>query len=580
MRQGRNVGVSVIKVENLSVAFDGTEVVKNVNLELRDGEILGVVGESGSGKSVTALTLMGLVSDAARVTSGRILFDGVVLREAGKPLDKALYRRYQGAEMSMVFQEPMTSLNPTQKAGRQVEEMLRLHTDLAGEEIRKRVLETFEAVGLREAEKVYQSYPHQLSGGMRQRVMIAMAVILHPDLVVADEPTTALDVTIQNQIMELLRQINEKEQNAMLFITHDLNLARRICHRVAVMKDGRVVEQGRTEEIFCNPREEYTRNLMEAVPSRLKKRTSVMEKLYPGRRSEQGEPVAEQVAAVPGQGETEAEQGAAGTESNKAGARPGKTETGPKEIPVALRVRDLSVFYRDGGNSPFARKKLHCVVEGAAFDLHKGESLGLVGESGCGKTSLSKAILGMNRNVTGEILHDTIRPQMIFQDPYSSLNPTKTVGWLLQEPLRAAGVLDKSLEMSKADRETAAYDMLHRVGMEDKYFHRKPSQLSGGQRQRVSIGQALITRPGLIVADEPVSALDVTIQAQIMELMQGLQEEMQLSYLFISHDINVVYKMCDRIMVMKEGRIIEIGETEELFADPKQAYTRKLLGDG
>lgn len=580
MRQGRNVGVSVIKVENLSVAFDGTEVVKNVNLELRDGEILGVVGESGSGKSVTALTLMGLVSDAARVTSGRILFDGVVLREAGKPLDKALYRRYQGAEMSMVFQEPMTSLNPTQKAGRQVEEVLRLHTDLAGEEIRKRVLETFEAVGLREAEKVYQSYPHQLSGGMRQRVMIAMAVILHPDLVVADEPTTALDVTIQNQIMELLRQINEKEQNAMLFITHDLNLARRICHRVAVMKDGRVVEQGRTEEIFCNPREEYTRNLMEAVPSRLKKRMSVMEKLYPGRRSEQGEPVAEQVAAVPGQGETEAEQGAAGTESNKAGARPGKTETGPKEIPVALRVRDLSVFYRDGGNSPFARKKLHCVVEGAAFDLYKGESLGLVGESGCGKTSLSKAILGMNRNVTGEILHDTIRPQMIFQDPYSSLNPTKTVGWLLQEPLRAAGVLDKSLEMSKADRETAAYDMLHRVGMEDKYFHRKPSQLSGGQRQRVSIGQALITRPGLIVADEPVSALDVTIQAQIMELMQGLQEEMQLSYLFISHDINVVYKMCDRIMVMKEGRIIEIGETEELFADPKQAYTRKLLGDG
>lgn len=580
MRQGRNVGVSVIKVENLSVAFDGTEVVKNVNLELRDGEILGVVGESGSGKSVTALTLMGLVSDAARVTSGRILFDGVVLREAGKPLDKALYRRYQGAEMSMVFQEPMTSLNPTQKAGRQVEEVLRLHTDLAGEEIRKRVLETFEAVGLREAEKVYQSYPYQLSGGMRQRVMIAMAVILHPDLVVADEPTTALDVTIQNQIMELLRQINEKEQNAMLFITHDLNLARRICHRVAVMKDGRVVEQGRTEEIFCNPREEYTRNLMEAVPSRLKKRTSVMEKLYPGRRSEQGEPVAEQVAAVPGQGETEAEQGAAGTESNKAGARPGKTETGPKEIPVALRVRDLSVFYRDGGNSPFVRKKLHCVVEGAAFDLYKGESLGLVGESGCGKTSLSKAILGMNRNVTGEILHDTIRPQMIFQDPYSSLNPTKTVGWLLQEPLRAAGVLDKSLEMSKADRETAAYDMLHRVGMEDKYFHRKPSQLSGGQRQRVSIGQALITRPGLIVADEPVSALDVTIQAQIMELMQGLQEEMQLSYLFISHDINVVYKMCDRIMVMKEGRIIEIGETEELFADPKQAYTRKLLGDG
>lgn len=534
----------MIRIENLSVAFDGTEVVKNVNLELKDGEILGVVGESGSGKSVTALTLMGLVADTARVTSGRILFDDVVLREAEKPLDKALYRKYQGAEMSMVFQEPMTSLNPTQRVGRQVEEMLRLHTDFSRDEIREKVLETFEAVGLRDVKKVYESYPHQLSGGMRQRVMIAMAIILHPDLVVADEPTTALDVTIQNQIIELLRQINEKEQNAMLFITHDLNLARQICHRVAVMKDGRVVEQGRTEDIFCNPREEYTKNLIEAVPSRLKKRISVMEKLYPGRK---------------------AEQSGAGAE--------------PSEMPVVAQVRNLSVFYRDGGNSLFARKKQQCVVENAAFEIYKGESLGLVGESGCGKTSLSKAILGMNRNITGSILHETVRPQMIFQDPYSSLNPAKTVGWLLQEPLRAAGALDKSLEMTKSDMEAAAYDMLRRVGMEDKYFHRKPSQLSGGQRQRVSIGQALITRPGLIVADEPVSALDVTIQAQIMELMQKLQEEMQLSYLFISHDINVVYKMCDRIMVMKEGKIIEIGETEELFADPKQEYTKNLLGN-
>lgn len=556
----------MIKIENLSVAFDGTEVVKNVNLELKDGEILGVVGESGSGKSVTALTLMGLVADTARVTSGRILFDNVVLREAEKPLDKALYRKYQGAEMSMVFQEPMTSLNPTQRVGRQVEEMLRLHTDFSGDEIREKVLETFEAVGLRDVKKVYESYPHQLSGGMRQRVMIAMAIILHPDLVVADEPTTALDVTIQNQIIELLRQINEKEQNAMLFITHDLNLARQICHRVAVMKDGRVVEQGRTEDIFCNPREEYTKNLIEAVPSRLKKRVSVMEKLYPGRRVCQG-------GTEPGQRGAGAEAGKAGTGRSEAGVEPSVT-------PVVAQVCNLSVFYRDGGNSLFARKKQQCVVENAEFEIYKGESLGLVGESGCGKTSLSKAILGMNRNITGKILHETVRPQMIFQDPYSSLNPAKTVGWLLQEPLRAAGALDRSLEMTKPDMEAAAYDMLRRVGMEDKYFHRKPSQLSGGQRQRVSIGQALITRPGLIVADEPVSALDVTIQAQIMELMQKLQEEMQLSYLFISHDINVVYKMCDRIMVMKEGKIIEIGETEELFANPKQEYTKNLLGNG
>lgn len=532
----------MIKIENLSVAFDGTEVVKNVNLELADGEIVGVVGESGSGKSVTALTLMGLVADTAQITSGRILFDDIVLREAGKPLDKALYRKYQGAEMSMVFQEPMTSLNPTQKVGRQVEEMLRLHTDFTKEKIRARVLETFEAVGLKSVEAVYDSYPHQLSGGMRQRVMIAMAIILHPDLVVADEPTTALDVTIQNQIIELLREINTKEQNAMLFITHDLNLARRICHRIAVMKDGCVVELGKTEDIFEHPRQEYTKNLIEAVPSRLKRRVSAMKRPFADNSQEKD------------------------------------IDTVDTKLSSVLQVRDLSVFYRDGGNSLFARKKRRCVVEGADFDIYKGESLGLVGESGCGKTSLSKAILGMNNDLTGQVIHNSVRPQMIFQDPYSSLNPSKTIGWLLQEPLRAAGALDKSLAMTKGDMEAAAYDMLHRVGMEDKYFHRKPSQLSGGQRQRISIGQALITGPGLIVADEPVSALDATIQAQIMELMQKLQQEMQLSYLFISHDINVVYKMCDRIMVMKEGRIIEIGETEELFSHPQQEYTKQLLG--
>ena len=538
----------MIKIENLSVAFEGTEVVKNVTLELKDGEILGVVGESGSGKSVTALTMMGLVSETAQITSGRILFDDVVLREAGKPLDKALYRKYQGAEMSMVFQEPMTSLNPTLRVGKQVEEMLRLHTDLTGEEIRTRVLETFEAVGLKKVKEVYASYPHQLSGGMRQRVMIAMAVILHPDLIVADEPTTALDVTIQNQIMELLREINEKEQNAMLFITHDLNLARRICHRVAVMKDGCVVEQGRTADIFEHPKEEYTRKLIEAVPSRLKKRVSVMERLYPERYGEK-----------PGEKNEE------------------NSEEREKGIPKIAAVQDLSVYYRDGNRNPFSKKKQHCVVEGASFDIYKGESLGLVGESGCGKTSLSKAILGMNPLISGEIKLETIRPQMIFQDPYSSLNPTKTIGWLLEEPLRAVGKLDESLAMTAEDRRAAAYDMLHKVGLEDKYFGRKPSQLSGGQRQRISIGQALITGPGLIVADEPVSALDVTIQAQIMELMQKLQEEMQLSYLFISHDINVVYKMCDRIMVMKEGKIVEIGGTEEIFSNPRQEYTKTLL---
>lgn len=513
----------MIKIDHLSVAFDGTEVVKNVTIEIGDGEIVGVVGESGSGKSVTALTLMGLVAEDAVLTSGRILFDDVVLAEAGKMRDKALYQKYQGDEMTMIFQEPMTSLNPTKRVGAQVEEVLKLHTKLSKEEMKEKVLKTFASVGLKDTKKVYDSYPHQLSGGMRQRVMIAMAIILKPKLLVADEPTTALDVTIQNQIIALLKEINEKQKNAMLFITHDLNLARRLCHRIVVMKDGCIVEQGETKQIYEAPKEAYTRRLMEAVPSRIQKK----------------------VPRVSGE-----------------------------EI---LRVEHLDVYYPAGSNSLFARKEKNHVVKDAGFTLHKGEVLGLVGESGCGKTSLSKAILGMNRDVTGVISHDTVRPQMIFQDPYSSLNPTKTIGWLLEEPLRAAGKLDKSLAMTKEDRKTMVYEMLKKIGLKESFYDRKPSQLSGGQRQRVSIGQALITKPGFIVADEPVSALDVTIQAQIMELMQQFQEEMQLSYLFISHDINVVYRMCDRVMVMKDGQIIETGDTQEIFDHPKEEYTKLLL---
>ncbi len=523
----------MIRIENLSVAFDGTEVVKNVDLSIADGEILGVVGESGSGKSVTALTLMGLVAKTADITSGRILYDDTVLAEAGKPRNKELLRSFQGDQMSMVFQEPMTSLNPTIRVGKQVEEMLILHKpEKMPEQRREAVLAALASVGLKDVENVYTSYPHQLSGGMRQRVMIAMAVILHPGLVIADEPTTALDVRIQNQIITLLGEINKQEKNAMIFITHDLNLARRLCDRIAVMQRGRVVEIGDTETIFTAPKEEYTKMLMNAVPSRLKPRASIRERL-----------------------------------SDKI----------DRADDCILEVRDLNVYYKDGSNSLFAGNRRHRVVENATFDLRRGEVLGLVGESGCGKTSLSKALLGMNKDIEGTVIHHSNNPQMIFQDPYSSLNPTKTIGWLLQEPLRAMERMNKSTAMTEADRKAAAYEMLRKVGMGEEYFDRRPSQLSGGQRQRISIAQALITRPGFVVADEPVSALDVTIQAQIMELMQKLQEEMQLSYLFISHDINVVYQMSDRIMVMKDGKIIEIGETEEIFNHPREDYTKLLL---
>lgn len=561
----------MIRVKNLSVKFDGPEVVKNVSFEIGDGEILGVVGESGSGKSVTALTLMGLVSDSAQVTSGKVYYDDQVLLEAGKPRDNALYREYQGMKMSMVFQEPMTSLNPTMKIGAQVEEVLFLHEkrepdgkgaaksrkgnpekETLSDRMKKRkeekeqrkqsVLEALRSVGLHEAERVYDCYPHQLSGGMRQRVMIAMAVILHPGLIVADEPTTALDVTVQNQIIDLLKKINQEQKNSLLFITHDLNLARTLCDRILVMQDGHIVEAGETEEIFSDPRGEYTKKLISAVPGRTGKKKAVQS----------------------------CREGRAGSQNDHETMAPAKAKP-------LVEVRDLNVYYQENANSLFGRAVKKCVVHHADFDVYEGEILGLVGESGCGKTSLSKAILGLNKMVEGSVTHYSGSPQMVFQDPYSSLNPSKTVGWLLQEPLRAQGILDPSKAMTEKDYEAMAYDMLHKVGLKEKYFTRRPSQLSGGQRQRISIGQALITRPGLVIADEPVSALDVTIQAQILDLIRGLQEELRTAFLFISHDINVIYQVSDRIMVMKDGKILEIGETEEIFRHPRDPYTKELL---
>ena len=509
----------IVQIEDLSVSFDGMEVVKHVNIEVNSGEIVGIVGESGSGKSITSLTLMGLLSKQAQVTSGKIIVDGEVLREADRPFDERLYRRFQGSRMSMIFQEPMTSLNPTKKAGVQVDEIVRLHTDLEKEKRYEKVLETFQAVGLKDAKKVYDSYPHQLSGGMRQRVMIAMAVILHPDLIIADEPTTALDVTIQTQIVELLKDINKSEQNAMLFITHDLNLARRICHKVVVMKDGVVVEADETEKIFMHPKEAYTRNLIEAVPSRLKPRVSV------------------------------------------------KKESNTK----VLTVKDLSVYYEDRSNSIFKKKEKQYAVEHVSFDVYEGESLGLVGESGCGKTSLSKAILGMQEHMSGEVSCHVSRPQMIFQDPYSSLNPRKHIYEILAAPMLYHGISDKQTV------EKDVKELLEMVGMPQSALGRYPHEFSGGQRQRIGIARALSLKPEFIVCDEPVSALDVSVQAQILNLLKSLQNELQLTLLFIGHGLGAVHYVSDRIAVMQNGRIVELGDAREVFHHPQQEYTKMLL---
>ena len=528
----------MIRIDNLTISFLGKTAVNDVSLEIRPGEILGLVGESGSGKSVTALSLMGLMSDEAEVLKGKVTFGDKVLLEAGKTPDERLLRSYRGSRISMVFQEPMTSLNPTMKVGYQVSEQLLLHAKEKYPTVadrKKCVVEAFESVGLNECEALYDKYPHQLSGGMRQRVMIAMAVILHPELIICDEPTTALDVTIQNQIVRLLKEINGREKNSMIFITHDLNLARRICDRILVMKDGCIVEQGDTESIFTAPKTEYAKKLIAAVP---------------GRKSQKAK--------------------SAPTKEKGAGVS-------YKDSTSILTVKDLDVFYKERSKKLFGKSIHRKVVSGAEFDIYEGETLGLVGESGCGKSSLCKAILGINKDITGQVVNRTVRPQMVFQDPYSSLNPARTIGWQLEEPLFSMDILEKEIKTNKAWRKEQAIEMLRRVGLDESYYDRMPSQLSGGQRQRVSIAQALITKPKLIFADEPVSALDVTIQDQVLDLLKSLQEEYKIAYLFISHDINVIYRVSDRIMVMKDGKILEIGDKESIFENPQNPYTKELL---
>lgn len=510
--------MDLLTVRNLNIEFcdtvPPTKAADGVSFSLKEGEILGIVGESGSGKTQTALSILRLLKDQAAVSSGEIWYRGRNLLDSGR---KELYG-IRGKEIGMIFQEPMTSLNPVMTIGEQLEEGLKLHTKDTAQTRRKKVLDLMREVELPQPESLYGKYPHQLSGGMRQRVMIAAALTVDPALLIADEPTTALDVTIQAQILKLLRRINETRGTAILFISHDLGVIRYLCSRVIVMNRGRIVESGPVLQILEHPKEPYTRKLMEAIPGREK-----------SLRQEQ--------------------KAAAGWEKKE-------------ERPV-LEVNRVSASYHEGKHGKEVLKEI-------SFQIRENEILGLVGESGCGKSTLSKVLLGFVRADSGTILHHTERPQMIFQDPYSSLNPGKKVSWILEEPLRMQKV-------PKAERRRRVLEMAEKVGLTPEQIDRYPGELSGGQRQRVSIGTALIQGSRFLIADEPVSALDVTIQKQIMELILKLQKELSLSVLFISHDLNVIYQMCDRVMVMKDGRIVEQKETEELFAHPEAEYTKELL---
>ncbi|MFN3579536.1 MAG: ABC transporter ATP-binding protein [Pseudomonas sp.] len=521
----------LIRIDNLSVAFrsktEEVMAVREVSLEIRPGETLALVGESGSGKSVTAHSILRLLPyPQAHHPTGRILYKGEDLLLAK---EKRL-RQVRGNRISMIFQEPMSSLNPLHTVERQINEVLFLHKGLDKKAARARTLELLELVGIPEPAKRLSAYPHELSGGQRQRVMIAMALANEPELLIADEPTTALDVTVQLKILELLKSLQEKLGMALLLISHDLNLVRRIAHRVCVMYQGCVVEENDCATLFADPRHEYTQRLIAADPS--------------------GDPV-----------------------------------TVEADAPVIMRAEQLRIWF------PIKQGVLRRTVDhvkavtDASFTLKKGHTLGIVGESGSGKTTLGLALLRLvesqgliecNGQRLDGLSQDAVRPmrrqfQVVFQDPFGSLSPRMSVAQIISEGLEIHRIGDEQ------EREQMVIQALQEVGLDPTSRHRYPHEFSGGQRQRVAIARALVLKPSLILLDEPTSALDRTVQAQVVELLRDLQQRHNLSYLFISHDLAVVKALSHELMVIRQGSIVEQGSAHEIFASPQHDYTRQLL---
>ncbi|MGM8851816.1 ABC transporter ATP-binding protein [Salinicola halophyticus] len=523
----------VLSVERLSIDIshehETQRVVDDLNFTLHAGRTLCIAGESGSGKSLSSLAIMGLLPKVARMPSGAILYQDRDLTE----LSDRQMSRLRGRDIAMIFQEPMTSLNPLMSVGQQLEETIRRHKLDEGSGAKRRAWEILDAVRVPHVEKRLKQYPHELSGGMRQRVMIAMAMVCRPKVLIADEPTTALDVTIQAQILELMRELQQAFDTALLMITHDMGVVAEMADDVVVMNQGVVEEQASARELFLQPKAAYTRKLLAAVP-RL---------------------------------------GAAATLPSRAQAA------------RVLEVSDLRVRFPVRRQSPFAPATEVCAVEGVSFELGAGETLGLVGESGCGKSTTGKALMNMLtysgsvkldghelNGLQGKALKAVRRDiQMIFQDPFSALNPRKTVGELIAEPLLVHGLANA------AQRRQRVEELLLQVDLPAAAAQRYPHQFSGGQRQRICIARALALEPRVIIADEPVSALDVSVQAQVLELMKSLQDRMGLSYLFISHDMAVVEQVCHRVAVMYCGQIVEIGSCQQVLHNPQHAYTQRLL---
>ncbi|MEI2265200.1 glutathione ABC transporter ATP-binding protein GsiA [Erwinia sp. CGal63] len=551
----------VLSVSNLSVSFaqegETVRAVKNLSLEVGRGETLAIVGESGSGKSVTSLALMRLVEQGGgRIDSGEIL----LRRRNGEVVDLArssqhALRRVRGADMAMIFQEPMTSLNPVFSVGDQIAESIILHQGKSRREALKEAERMLDLVRIPEAKNVLGRFPHQLSGGMRQRVMIAMALSCRPALLIADEPTTALDVTIQAQILQLIRVLQKEMQMGVIFITHDMGVVAEMADRVQVMYRGEVVETGPVEAIFQNPQQDYTKALLAAVP----KLGAMHGKPFPARF-----PLI-----------------------NSADAQEEESQNTVKaDAPPVLQVRDLVTrFDIRSGILNRVTRRVHA-VEKVSFDLYAGETLALVGESGCGKSTTGRSLLRLVAsqsgtitfngqridNLTGAALSHLRRDiQFIFQDPYASLDPRLTVGFSIMEPLLVHGVAKGK------EAEARVAWLLERVGLLPEHARRYPHEFSGGQRQRICIARALALNPKVVIADESVSALDVSVQAQIVNLMMDLQREFGIAFLFISHDMAVVERISHRVAVMYLGQIVEIGSRQAVFENPQHPYTRKLM---
>lgn len=552
---------TLLHINNLDVAFkngkDVNNVLHGIDFFINNNEILGVVGESGSGKSVTSLAILGLLPERiSRITKGAIYFEGQNLLEYPKNEMRAL----RGKDISMIFQEPMSSLNPSMKCGKQVAEILLRHTSITKKEAKSQVIQLFNQVKLPRPEIVYDSYPHEISGGQKQRVMIAMAIACKPKLLIADEPTTALDVTVQKEIILLLKELQQQTGMSILFISHDLSLVSEIADRVIVMYKGKIVESGNTKAIFENPKEDYTKALIYARPStkeRLKKLPTVADFLN-------NKPLSKPVTSA--ERESEHQQ--------------------IYEKSPLLEIKNVEKEYYSSV-SFFGKAESVKAVNDVSFAIYEGETLGLVGESGCGKSTLGNLILQLDKVTKGSIFYKgkdltklsstelrNLRKdiQIIFQDPYSSLNPRLTVGRAITEAMQV-----HKLYNSAQERKAEALKLLEEVGLLPEHFDRYPHEFSGGQRQRIGIARTIAVKPKFIVCDESVSALDISVQAQVLNLLNSLKERYNFTYLFISHDLAVVKYLSDRLLVMRAGQFEETGEADAVYENPQSDYTKALI---